>query len=286
MRVRLVPIVTRGDRTLGDLSAVGGKGLFTEELEAGLADGSLDLAVHSLKDLPVELPEGLVLAAFPPRADPRDVLICSTTVATDDGGIAALPPGTVVLTGSLRRRAQTLALRPDLQVEGIRGNVGTRIDKWRSRGDGHALLLAKAGLERLGIASRERDNLPGVALSTEEMLPAPGQGILAIETAADSEAARICAALGDAATTLAARAERALVAGLGADCNLPLAALATATGQNAVRLDVKVLSEDGRRVLSASETGPPEDAAGRAADALLAAGAREFLTARESADGT
>jgi hydroxymethylbilane synthase len=180
LAVELVPVVTTGDLYLGELAAVGGKGLFTLELERGLADGSLDFAVHSLKDLPVELPEGLVVAAYPERADPRDVLV--SEVAT---GVASLPEGGVVLTGSLRRRAQLLALRPDLDVQPIRGNVDTRLAKWRELGAA-GVILAAAGLGRLAdVLPRD---LPLHPLSPEEMLPAPGQGTLALEVAAGGAA--------------------------------------------------------------------------------------------------
>jgi hydroxymethylbilane synthase len=218
LRVELVPIVTRGDRLAGELAAVGGKGLFTEELERGLLDGSLDLAVHSLKDLPVALPPGLVLAAFPRRGDARDVLV--SAVAADLDG---LPAAAVVLTGALRRRAQILLRRPDLRVEGLRGNVDTRLRRWRERGAG-ALILAGAGLARLGLhASPE---LPAHPLAPEAMLPAPGQGTLALEVRRGSRAEELCAVLDDPATGATADAERRVVAAFGGDCTLPLAAWA------------------------------------------------------------
>ncbi|HEY6324395.1 MAG TPA: hydroxymethylbilane synthase [Thermoanaerobaculia bacterium] len=218
LRVELVPIVTRGDRLAGELAALGGKGLFTEELERGLLDGSLDLAVHSLKDLPVSLPAGLVIAAFPHRADARDVLV--SAIATDLDG---LPAAAVVLTGALRRRAQILLRRPDLQVEGLRGNVDTRLRRWRERGAG-ALVLAGAGLARLGLqASAE---LPAHPLAPEVMLPAPGQGTLALEARRGARAEELCAALDDAATRATAEAERRVVTAFGGDCSLPLAAWA------------------------------------------------------------
>jgi len=218
LRVELVPIVTRGDRLAGELAAVGGKGLFTEELERGLLDGSLDLAVHSLKDLPVALPPGLVLAAFPRRGDARDVLV--SAVAADLDG---LPAAAVVLTGALRRRAQILLRRPDLRVEGLRGNVDTRLRRWRERGAG-ALILAGAGLARLGLHASA--DLPAHPLAPEAMLPAPGQGTLALEVRRGSRAEELCAALDDPATGATADAERRVVAAFGGDCTLPLAAWA------------------------------------------------------------
>ncbi|HEX2164837.1 MAG TPA: hydroxymethylbilane synthase, partial [Thermoanaerobaculia bacterium] len=214
--VELVPVVTSGDVYRGDLAAVGGKGLFTLELERGLLDGSLDLAVHSLKDLPVDLPEGLAVAAYPERADPRDVLV--SEAAAD---VASLPAGALVLTGSTRRRAQLLALRPDLVVEALRGNVDTRLAKWRER-RAAGVVLAAAGLARLG--ERLPAGLPIHPLAPEEMLPAPGQGTLALEVAAGSAAAELCRAMEDAESAAAARAERAVVAAFGGDCTLPLAA--------------------------------------------------------------
>ncbi|MDX1385830.1 MAG: hydroxymethylbilane synthase, partial [Thermoanaerobaculia bacterium] len=220
LEVELVGITTRGDTTPGSLAPVGGKGLFTEELERGLADGELDLAVHSLKDLPVTLPDGLVLAAFPPRADPRDALV------SRHGSVAELPEGSRILTGSLRRRGQLLRLRPDLAVEDVRGNVGTRLRKWRELGAA-AVVLAMAGLERLGLGPGEA---PAQPLDPEEIVPAPGQGTLAIEVAEGTEAEALCRVLDDGATAEAAAAERSVVAAFGADCTLPLAAWARRAG--------------------------------------------------------
>ncbi|MCB1056356.1 MAG: hydroxymethylbilane synthase, partial [Acidobacteria bacterium] len=226
LRVELVPFVTQGDRYRGDLSEVGGKGLFTQELEAGLLDGSLDLAVHSLKDLPVELAPGLRVAAYPERADPRDVLVSPR-------GLDELPEGSSVLTGALRRRAQLLMARPDLDIRPVRGNVGTRLAKWR-RGDGDAVVLAAAGLARLGPEGLDLDSLDLAALGLTELplhplepevlLPAPGQGVLALETLRGSRAEALCAAVDHPATARAAGAERAVVAAFGGDCTLPLAA--------------------------------------------------------------
>ena len=214
-----MPIVTTGDVVTGDLARFGGKGLFTQELESGLLDGSLDLAVHSLKDLPVSLPAGLAVAAYPPRADPRDVLV--SEIAEDLDG---LPAGAVVLTGALRRRAQILMRRPDLRVEPLRGNVDTRLRKWRETGAG-GVILAGAGLDRLGLTG-----LPAHPIAPEVLLPAPGQGTLALETREGSPAFDLCHALDDAATARAADAERRVVAAFGGDCTLPLAAWARPEG--------------------------------------------------------
>lgn len=220
--VELVHIVTSGDVYRGDLAQVGGKGLFTLELENGLQDGSIDLAVHSLKDLPVELPEGLVVAAYPERADPRDAL-----VSEDGEDVDSLPEGAVVLTGSLRRRSQVLARRPDLEVRAIRGNVDTRIRKWRELDGPGGVILAQAGLDRLGDALEERRHgLPIHPIPTEQLLPAPGQGILALETKEGTAAEQGCRTLQHEASARAARAERRVVAIFGGDCTLPLAAWA------------------------------------------------------------
>ena len=276
--VELVSIVTRGDTTPGTLAALGGKGLFTAELEAGLLDGSIDLAVHSLKDLPVKLPAGLSIAAHPPREDPRDVLLSASAGTLDE-----LAPGARVLTGSLRRRAQLLRRRGDLSVEDIRGNVDTRIRKWRESG-AEALVLAAAGLRRLGIESGAVGARP---LPADVMIPAPGQGTLAIECRLDSPAFELCAALDHEPTARAARAERAVVAAFGADCTLPLGAWAREEngeknrgieGAAAVRLSVFLASRDGRRWLETTATGDtPESAAAVAVESLRSSGAQAIL---------
>jgi hydroxymethylbilane synthase len=234
LRVVLVPRTTRGDVVRGDLAAVGGKGLFTEELERGLLDGTLDLAVHSLKDLPVTLADGLTVAAYPERGDPRDVL-----VSEEAADLAGLEPGAVLLTGSLRRRAQILLVRPDLVVEPLRGNVDTRLRKWReSKAAG--VLLAAAGLARLGL-----DDLPAHLLSPEFFLPAPGQGTLALETRAGTAAEALCARLNHPPTAAAALAERRVVAAFGGDCTLPLAAWAREE-DGGLRLSALLATPDGR----------------------------------------
>jgi hydroxymethylbilane synthase len=294
LQVELVPIVTRGDRLAGELAALGGKGLFTEELERGLLDGSLDLAVHSLKDLPVSLPAGLVIAAFPRRADPRDVLV--SAIAADLDG---LPAAAVVLTGSLRRRAQVLLRRPDLRVEGLRGNVDTRLRRWRERGAG-ALVLAGAGLARLGMqASAE---LPAHPLAPEVMLPAPGQGTLALETRRGARAEELCAALDDAATGATADAERQVVAAFGGDCTLPLAAWArweglerTATpaghavqgghgDRHELRLSALLATPDGRLAARGESAGREPGAVAAACIAALRADGADEVLARVRED--
>jgi hydroxymethylbilane synthase len=268
--VELVPIATRGDTTPGSLATLGGKGLFTAELEAGLLDGSLDLAVHSLKDLPVRLPSGLVIAAHPPREDPRDSLLSESAATVDE-----LAQGARVLTGSLRRRALLLRRRGDLVVEGIRGNVDTRIRKWRESG-AEGLVLAAAGLVRLGLSSDELNAHPQPA---DVMVPAPGQGTLAIETREASRAFEIASALDDPPTARAARAERAVVAAFGGDCTLPLAAWAR-DQDGALTLSVFIASRDGRRHAETTvAANDPDQVAAAAVDRLIAAGARALLDA-------
>ena len=255
--VELVPIVTQGDRTPGDLAAFGGKGLFTEELESGLLDGTLDLAVHSLKDLPVHLPEGLEVASYPPREDPRDALVSATAGSLDE-----LAPGDVVLTGALRRRAQVLHWRPDVRVEPLRGNVGTRVRKWREAGAA-AVVLAFAGLRRLDL----EEDLPIHPLDAERFIPAPGQGTLAVEVKVGSPAAALCQGLDHQPTREAAAAERRIVEALGADCTLPLGAWCRAQdGQ--LRVLAVLATDDGERMARAEGRG---DTPREAADACLAA---------------
>lgn len=266
LTVELVPVVTSGDIIPGDLSEVGGKGLFTLELERGLLDGSLDLAVHSLKDLPVTLPDGLTVAAYPDRADPRDVLI--SELASDLDG---LPEGAVVLTGALRRRAQILLRRPDLRVEPIRGNVDTRLRKWRESGAG-AVILAQAGLARLGLL-----DLPAHPLPPEVLLPAPGQGTLALEVRAGGPAEAICRVLDHSPTARAAEAERRIVAAFGGDCTLPLAAWARPEGTDGrIRLTALLATPDGHHAARGEAVGDsPAEVAEACAAAMREDGAEE-----------
>lgn len=266
LSVELVPVVTTGDRVPGSLSELGGKGLFTQELEQGLAAGTLDLAVHSLKDLPVELPPGLTVAAYPERADPRDVLV--SEVAPDLDG---LPAGSVILTGALRRGAQILLRRPDLAVQPLRGNVDTRLRKWRESGAA-GVILAGAGLARLGVTG-----IPAHPIPPEVMLPAPGQGILALEVSAGSPAEAICRALDHPPSRRAAVAERRVVSAFGGDCTLPLAAWAREEAGE-LRLSALLVTPDG--TLAARGEGCADEAEAAAAAciaALRADGADEVL---------
>ena len=267
--VELVPIVTTGDVVTGDLARFGGKGLFTKELESGLLDGSLDLAVHSLKDLPVALPDGLIVAAHPQRNDCRDVL-----VSDDAEDLDGLPEGAIVLTGALRRRAQILMRRPDLRVEPIRGNVDTRLRKWRELGVPGGVILAGAGLNRLAL-----QDLPIHPLDPEIMVPAPGQGTLALEVLAGGMAATLCSALNDADTARAAEAERRVVAAFGGDCTLPLAAWARPEGEDGrIRLTGLLASPDGRQAARGEAVAAtPREAADACVAAMRADGADEVL---------
>ena len=265
----LLPMVTAGDR-LHDISLAkhGGKGLFVKEIEAALLDGRADVAVHSAKDLPAESPDGLVLAAIPTRADPRDAL-----VATGAASLARLPAGTRVGTGSLRRRAQLARARPDLEILPLRGNVPTRLRKLDA-GEVDALVLASAGLERLSLTARI-----GERIDPELLLPAVGQGALAIQARRDDPLAGDLAALGDAETSVCLRAERACLARLGADCSVPLGAYAELDGPR-LALRARLFSPDGEICLAESLAGRAEDAEalGReAAEALLGAGGEALL---------
>ena len=271
--VELVPMSTRGDRLPGDLNKVGGKGLFTAELEAGLLDGTLDLAVHSLKDLPVRGADELAIAAYPERADPRDVLV--SEVATR---VAELPRGAHVLTGSLRRQAQLLALRPDLEMVPVRGNVETRLRKWRETGAA-ATVLAAAGLARLGL-----EDEPAHALEADELVPAPGQWTLAVQTRRGGESELLCAALDHAPTRTAAVAERAIVAAFGGDCTLPLAAWARAADGGRLLLSALLATPNGRQLVrSEAAGGDPESVAGACVERMRAQGADSLLARLHSA---
>jgi hydroxymethylbilane synthase len=215
MAVELLGMTTRGDQILDrTLSKVGGKGLFVKELETALAEGRAQLAVHSLKDVPMELPDGFTLAAVLEREDPRDAF-----VANDFASLAELPQGAVVGSSSLRRVTQLLSLRPDLRVEPLRGNLDTRLRKL-DEGGYHAIVLAAAGLKRLGLAHRVR-----ALFEIDQMLPCAGQGALGLEIRADDTAlADALAKLAHPPTLLACEAERAVSRALGGSCSLPLAA--------------------------------------------------------------
>lgn len=268
--VEIVPMKTSGDRLAQvSLGEFGGKGLYVKELEEALLAGRVDIAVHSLKDMPAELPEGLCLAAFPPRDDPRDVLVTRA-----GGGIADVPDGATVGTSSLRRRVLLLSVRPDLRIEAIRGNVDTRLAKL-SAGTWDAIVVAAAGLARLGLTPANAR-----PLAPTEFVPAVGQGILAIEArSADREVRALLAAVDDPATRAQADAERAFLRQLGASCHTPVAAHAQLVNGE-LSLDGFVATLDARRVLRGRMTGAPGSAellGQKLAGELLARGAREIL---------
>jgi hydroxymethylbilane synthase len=228
---------TKGDRVLdAPLPAVGGKGLFTAELEEALHQGTIDLAVHSLKDLPTEVPAGLKIGAIPARANPHDALISRSGYTLD-----TLPEGATIGTSSLRRAAQLLHVRPDLKMIDIRGNVDTRIRKaLDENGPYDAILLACAGLERLGLAEAVTQVLP-----FERMLPAPGQGALGIQCRDEAQTVELLSPIHHRETALAVTAERAFLAGLGGGCSVPVAAYATVEGST-LTLHGRVCGVDGR----------------------------------------
>ncbi|WEK44408.1 MAG: hydroxymethylbilane synthase [Candidatus Sphingomonas colombiensis] len=255
--IELVPMRTTGDKVQDRaLAEIGGKGLWTKELDRALLDGEVDACVHSGKDVETIRPAEIAIAAMLPRADVRDRLIGAES-------IAALPNGAVVGTSSPRRRAQLLHLRPDLKIVLFRGNVATRLAKLEA-GEADATLLAAAGLDRLG-----RHDL-GAAIAIDEMLPAPSQAAVAIEIRAGSPAAAIIAAIDDAPTSAAVLTERALLAALDAGCHSPVGALARIVDGRIV-LRAQLLSEDGAEMIAGELSGTPgEDIAGALARDLLA----------------
>jgi hydroxymethylbilane synthase len=271
--VRVVPMRTEGDR-LADkrLADVGGKGLFVRDIETAILRGELDAAVHSLKDLPADTPSNLVLAAFPEREDPRDVLVSRSAP-----GLGALGPGAVVGTASPRRRAILLSQRPDLRVEPIRGNVDTRLRKLDA-GDFDAVVLAAAGLRRLGVSRAAVE-----CLDPDVFVPAVGQGVIAVEARADDRATLAALApIDDANVRTCASAERAYLARLGASCVTPMAAHARIEGDMLHVIGI-VVSEDGRRGLRRTVQGASRDAASlgsQLAESLLAEGAASITALR------
>ena len=264
---------TTGDKRLDEpLSAIGGKGLFTRELEVALVKGTVDCCVHSLKDLPTESPEGLVIAAVLPREDPRDVVVLNSVIEAE--GLLDIPRGSRIGTSSLRRRAQLLALRPDLDVVELRGNVPTRLRKVDD-GQVHAAILAAAGLHRLD--ARQRIS---AYLEPPEWLPAAGQGAIAVQIrVGDTRMEEMAAALNDEPTMIATRAERAFLAALEGGCQVPIGALALETESGLV-LHGLIASVDGRAVVRGSrpmEDGDPELSGVRLANELRSRGATEVL---------
>jgi hydroxymethylbilane synthase len=269
--VELVIIKTTGDK-LKDvpLAQIGGKGLFIKEIEEALLAGRVDLAVHSLKDMPAALPDGLMLGAVPPREDWRDAFISARYA-----GLAEIPAGGRVGTGSLRRRVQLLSLRPDLEVVPIRGNVDTRLRKMADQGL-DALILAAAGLKRLGLA-----HLTRVLLTETEMLPAVSQGALGLEVrTADGEMRQAVAFLDDPATRGAVTAERAFLARLEGGCIVPVAGLGQVENDR-LRFQALISDLEGRRLIRDRIIGPAaeaQDLGRRLAERLLDQGGREILS--------
>ena len=269
-QVEISVIRTSGDRLAQvALAEFGGKALFVKEIEEALLSGQVDVGVHSLKDLPSVLPDGLALAAFPPREDPRDVLLTRTGT-----GWGALSAGAAVGTSSLRRRALVLAHRPDLRAEPIRGNVETRLDKLAAGGY-DALVLAAAGLKRLGLHPPRTS-----VLDVEEFVPAVGQGLLAVEARqADRELLELLGVLDDTRSRFEALAERAFLARLGAGCHTPVAGHGRLAGSVLSLIGV-VASVDGATLLRATVSGPAataEHLGTTLADDLLAKGAKALL---------
>jgi hydroxymethylbilane synthase len=266
-------IKTTGDHLqAASLSKIGGKGLFTKEIEEALLAGTIDLAVHSLKDLPTESPMGLVIAAIPEREDSRDALVGHT--------LASLPAGATVGTSSLRRAAQLLSLRPDVHVSPIRGNVDTRLRKLRD-GRYSAILLAAAGLRRLGLAHEITE-----VLEPDQICCAPGQGALAIQTRETGPAREVCSELNHLPSEQAVICERSLLARVGGGCQLPVGAYAVVDGAQ-LKLTAVVASPTGDDVLRGSGKGDsnsPTELGEAVAEDLLARGASQILENLASAE--
>lgn len=266
LEVELVGMTTQGDRWLSSpLSEVGGKGLFVKELEAAMLEDKADIAVHSMKDVPAVLPEGFDLPVIAFRDAVEDVLISPV------GSLQELPRGARVGSSSLRRQAQLLAVRPDLDVQPIRGNVDTRLQKLHD-GNYDAIVLARAGLNRLELS------VDGVhVLPINISLPAPGQAALGVECHVDSPVRQYLLALADEDVARCVRSERAVSAGFGADCSLPIAAYAT-LDQDEIVLDALIADASGERILKASSRGlNPEDVGNEVVEQLYQAGAQSVL---------
>lgn len=269
-QVTLKKIVTKGDRILDvPLAQIGGKGLFTKEIETELLDGTVDLAVHSLKDMPTVLPEGLCLTAITTRANVGDAF-----VSNQYASFSKLPQGAVLGTSSLRRKAQLLAVRPDLKIVDLRGNVDTRLRKL-DEGQMDAIILAAAGLERLGHAARIREIIP-----TTVCLPAVGQGALAIECRSDNKEVRdMLAFLNDLPTKQATDAERAFLGLIEGGCQVPIGVHAEVENDN-VKIEAVIASLDGSKVLRNNITGPAANAADlgrKLGQQMLAEGGEQIL---------
>ena len=267
LEIEIVKVHTTGDKILdAPLAKIGGKGLFTKELELQMAAGKIDLAVHSLKDVPTVLPEGFKIAAITRRAQPFDAFI-SNKFSTFD----ALPKNSIVGTSSLRRAAQILSLRPDLQIKNLRGNVETRLRKLDS-GEFDAIILAAAGLERLGYSSR-------IGHLLTEIIPAAGQGALAVETLDDTEIFQMVEPINDAETCMAVEVEREFLTEVGGSCQIPVGVFAQIVG-NKIHVRAVIASIDGQKIVKADEIVPLENVRGlgkKIAARLLNSGGRNIL---------
>ncbi|MEG9861849.1 MAG: hydroxymethylbilane synthase [Parvularculales bacterium] len=258
--IEVVPIKTRGDKiTDRKLADIGGKGLFTAEMEQRLRDKTLDIAVHSMKDVTVDLPDGLIIAALLSRADPRDALVSNHPPSKDGKtGLAALPPNAHIGTASVRRTAQIKHLRPDISTGLLRGNIDTRLKRLEEGardGTMDATILALAGLERI-----DRTDCISAILEPDEMLPAPAQGVIGIECRADDTAIHdLLTPLHDSSTAFCVVAERAFLGALDGSCHTPIGALATLSGTR-LRLRGQLLSLDGSRCETIDITGHPDEA--------------------------
>jgi hydroxymethylbilane synthase len=277
--IEILGMTTQGDRILDRaLSKVGGKGLFVKELEVAMADGRADLAVHSLKDVPMELPEGFALAAVLEREDPRDAFVSNDYASLDE-----LPDGAVVGTSSLRRQALIAARFPRLVIRPLRGNLDTRLGKL-DRGEYAAIILAAAGLKRLGLPQRIRS-----FIEPEQSLPAPGQGAMAIEVRTDrQDLIDLLAPLNHIETAQSVSAERMVSRVFGGSCQIPLAAHATVSG-SALHLRAMVATPDGSRIATAELTGDvgaPEELGKQVAENMRQQGAEAILAACRVADAS
>jgi hydroxymethylbilane synthase len=270
-RVELKIIKTTGDKILDvPLAKVGGKGLFVKELEDALLEGAVDLAVHSMKDVPADLPHGLEIGAIPGREDPRDVLVSRT-----GQDLPSLPPNARVGTSSLRRAAQLKSIRPDIEIENLRGNLDTRLRKLQE-GRYDAIVLAAAGIHRMGWQDRIT-----AYLNPTEFLPAIGQGALGIEIRSEDKAVReLLALLHDSDTAVAVQAERSLLKGLEGGCQVPIAGYAQVSDGRVVELTGLVASLDGKQIFRRTRSAPCDQAESLGRDLareLLDAGARSIL---------
>ena len=267
LEIEIVKVHTTGDKILdAPLAKIGGKGLFTKELELQMAAGKIDLAVHSLKDVPTVLPEGFKIAAITRRAQPFDAFISNKFLTFD-----ALPKNSIVGTSSLRRAAQILSLRPDLQIKNLRGNVETRLRKLDS-GEFDAVILAAAGLERLGYSSR-------IGHLLTEIIPAAGQGALAVETLDDTEIFQMVEPINDAETCMAVEVEREFLTEVGGSCQIPVGVFAQIVG-NKIHVRAVIASIDGQKIVKADEIVPLENVRGlgkKIAARLLNSGGRNIL---------